>query len=188
FQATPCQHRCAGLTRKSLLPTKSIFQLTSTWFELCVCSCLFVVSDNGFEQVLESFVSFYVILARDLEQQPLERVQAAQRMPRDGIGQPGPQHHELVLTVGFRRANGTSHRVIQTAKLALGAAVHIAHASHDHMRLVVQVQAIGNQFLQLDFREPVKGSAAAGPAFMAPFWSASTLTTATGTTIVATRT
>ena len=56
------------------------------------------------------------------------------------------------------------------------------------MRLVVQVQAIGNQFLQLDFREPVKGSAAAGPAFMAPFWSASTLTTATGTTIVATRT
>src|SRR6185369_11176938 len=40
---------------------------------------------------------------------------------------------------------------IKAAQLALGAAVHIPHAAHDGVRLVVQVQAVADEFFQLDF-------------------------------------
>lgn len=67
------------------------------------------------------------------------------------------------------------------------------------MRLIIQVQAIGNQFLQFDFREPFKRSSAAttGPAFMpgstftaapgSPIWTPfATRTTLTTASIVST--
>src|SRR5665213_3716932 len=105
-------------------------------------------------------------------------------MPRDGVRQPRAQHDKLMLPFGFRRAHGTSYGVIEASKLALGAAVHIAHANHHGMRLIVQVQAVGNQLLQFDLGEAFKGTPAAttGPAFMAAFMTRSALTAA-GSTI-----
>jgi hypothetical protein len=108
---------------------------------------LFVVGDYRLEQVLKSLVSARVVSAGDLKQQALERVQTSQRMPRDGVRQPGAQHYELMLPLGFGRPHGSSHCVIEAPELALGATVHIAHANHYGMRLIVQVQAIGNQLL-----------------------------------------
>src|SRR5512142_806579 len=103
-----------------------------------------------------------------------------------------------MLPLGFRRPHGTSYGVIEAPKLALGAAIHIAHANHDSMRLIVQVQAVGNQLLQFDIgRESAfkRSPAAARPAFVATatFWPPSTFpatafTTATRTTIITART
>jgi hypothetical protein len=82
-----------------------------------------------------------------LKQQALERIQAPQGMPRDGVRQPGAQHHELMLPLGLRRPHRPPHSVVQAPQLALGAAIHIAHANHYRMRLIVEVQAVGNQLL-----------------------------------------
>jgi len=132
-----------------------------------------------------------------LQQQALQRIQASQGMPRDGVRQSGAQHYKLMLPFGFRRSHGTPYGVIESAKLALSAAIHIAHANHNGMGLIVQVQAVRNQLLQFDIsREPaIKGpsTAATWPAFVPSFWASSTFTTATFTTatrtaIVTTRT
>src|SRR5215471_1064737 len=58
---------------------------------------LFVVCDDGLEQVLEPFVAALIVLAGDLEQQLFELVEAAQAVTGDGVGQAGAQHDELVL-------------------------------------------------------------------------------------------
>ena len=84
--------------------------------------CLFVVSNDGFKQIFESFVSARVVPARDLQQQAFERIQTAQRMPRDGVRQARAQHDELMLALAFRSAHRPAHRVIQAPQLALGAA------------------------------------------------------------------
>jgi len=60
------------------------------------------------------------------------------------------------------------------------------------MRLIVEIQAVGDQFLQLDFGgKPFEGSSTAATtrtSLVTTLWSTSTFTAATGTTIVATRT
>src|SRR5437870_3118900 len=48
---------------------------------------LLVVGHDGLEQVLEPFVSADVVLARNLQQQFLELIQAAEAVPRDGVSQ-----------------------------------------------------------------------------------------------------
>jgi hypothetical protein len=105
-------------------------------------------------------------------------------MPRDGVGQPRAQHHKLMLPFGFRRTHGPADGIIQTPQLALGAAIHIPHANDHGMRLIVEVQAVGDQLLQFDIgREAIKGPAtAAGTAFMTSFMTGSTFTAA-GSTI-----
>src|SRR6476646_4872786 len=72
-----------------------------------------------------------------------------------------------MLPLGFRRAHRSANSVIQAPQLALGAAIHIAHANHYGMRLIIQIQAVGNQLLQFDLGETFKRSstAATGPAF-----------------------
>src|ERR1019366_278773 len=57
-----------------------------------------------------------------------------------------------MLPLAFRRAHGTPYGTVEAPELALGARIHVAHAAHDGMRLVVQVQAVADQLLQLDFR------------------------------------
>src|SRR5579862_7787505 len=101
-----------------------------------------------------------------------------------------------MLTLGFRRTHRSPHGVVQAPQLALGAAVHIAHANHDGMRLIVQIQAVGNQLLQFDLGEPFKRSstAATWPAFVSTLMpgaaalATGAFTPTTGTAIVATRT
>jgi len=104
---------------------------------------------------------------------------------RDGVGQPRAQHDELVLPLVFWSANSPPHGVIQTPELALGSAIHIAHADDHSVRLVIQVQAVGHELLELDFGEPIERApaSAAGTAFMTTFGSA-----ATRTAIIAPRT
>jgi hypothetical protein len=52
-----------------------------------------------------------------------------------------------MLPLGFGRSHRSPHGVVQPPQLAFGAAIHIAHANHHGMRLVVQVQAVRNQLL-----------------------------------------
>ena len=43
----------------------------------------------------------------------VERVQTAQAVPCDGVGQPCAEHDELVLAVGFGRAARPAHSAIK---------------------------------------------------------------------------
>jgi hypothetical protein len=119
-------------------------------------SYLLVVRDDGFEEVFEPFVTARVILSRDLEEQFFDLVKAAERMPRDGVREARAQHYELMLALALGRADSTADRVVKTPELALGAGIHIAHAADNAVGLVVQVQAIGDQFFQLDFGEGIE--------------------------------
>src|ERR1700691_659248 len=67
---------------------------------------LFVICHDRFEKIAEALVAAGVVLARHLHQQFLQRIQAAQRMPRDGVSQARPQHDELLLPLVLRRADG----------------------------------------------------------------------------------
>src|SRR5580704_15060301 len=111
---------------------------------------LFVIGDDGFEKIPEALVSAGVVFARYLQQQFLERIETAQRVPRDGIRQARAQHHKLLLAFIFRCSHGPTHRVIQTAQLALGTGIHVAHAADHAVRLIIQVQRIGDQLLDID--------------------------------------
>src|SRR5947209_15154121 len=112
---------------------------------------LFVVSDDRFEEVLETLVALGVILARHLQQELLQGVQAAERMARDRVGQAGAEHDELVLALVLRGAHGAADGVIQAAELALGAGIHVAHTAHDHVGLVIEVERISDQLVVVDF-------------------------------------
>src|ERR1035437_339755 len=119
--------------------------------------------------MLEPFVSAAVVAPRHLEQQFLDLIEAAQPVARDGVGQAGAQHDELMLPLAFRRPHGTPYGTVETPELALGARIHVAHAAHDGMRLVVQVQAVADELFQLDLRRAFgtatikSSSVAAGP-------------------------
>src|ERR1019366_4778066 len=123
-------------------------------------------------------VSAAVVAPRHLQQQFLNLIQAAQPVARDGIGQARAQHDELVLPLALRRPHGTPHGAVESAQLALGARIHVTHAAHDGVCLVVQVQAVADQLLQLDFRRAF-GTAAIEAAAVA---SVSAITTAAITT------
>ena len=71
----------------------------------------------------------HVVLARHLQQQLFQLIEAAQAVPRDGVSQARAQHHELVLPLAFGRAHGAPHGAVQAAQLALGAGIHVAHAA-----------------------------------------------------------
>jgi hypothetical protein len=78
----------------------------------------------------------------------------------------------LLLAFVFGRANRPAHRIVETAQLALGAGVHVAHPADYAMGLIVQIQRIGNQFLDIDLGRafkappvsPISVTAAAFPA------------------------
>src|SRR5208283_6219293 len=68
----------------------------------------------------------------------------------DGVGQARAQHHELLLALVFGSAAGAADGVIETPELALGSGVHIAHAAHHSVGLVVQVQRIADELVDID--------------------------------------
>src|SRR5512141_2368657 len=67
-----------------------------------------------------------------------------------------------MLALALGSAHRPPHRIIQAAELALGARIHVAHAGDDGVGLVVEIQAVGDQFFQLDLRRHLKRPAAAG--------------------------
>src|ERR1700722_18089089 len=117
---------------------------------------LLVVSNDRLEQIFETLITASVVLARDLKQQPFQRIETAKRMTRDGIRQAGAQHDELMLPLTLRSANGTPDRVVKTAQLALGARIHVPHAHHDDVRLVVQIKTVGDELFQFNINGSVK--------------------------------
>src|SRR5215469_10971914 len=89
-------------------------------------------------------------------------------MARDCIGQAGAQHDELLLALAFGRADGTPYRIVQTPELALGARIHVAHSAHDAVRLVVEVEGIGDELFEVDFRRAFESSALAAAPVVRP--------------------
>src|SRR5262249_51651037 len=55
------------------------------------------------------------------------------------------------------------HGVIQPAQLALGTAVHIAHASHHRVRLIVEIQAVRDELFQFDIGRAFERTSPARP-------------------------
>ena len=55
-----------------------------------------------------------LVLAGDLQQQPLDLVEAAQAMPRNRVSQTSPQHYECVLAFVLGRTRGAPHGIIET--------------------------------------------------------------------------
>src|SRR5258708_30791343 len=94
-------------------------------------------------------------------------------MPRDGIRQSRAQHHELMLPLAFGSPHRAPHRVVQAAQLALGAGIHIAHARHHRVRMIVQIQAVADQLFDIDLRWTFKRPSATGT----PAGSITTITT-----------
>src|ERR1700733_7398291 len=84
-------------------------------------------------------------------------------MARDGVRQPRAQHHKLVLPLAFRRPNCAPHGIVHPPQLALGAGIHVPHAHHYGVRLVIQIQAVGNQLFKLDLRRPFKRTPSTRP-------------------------
>jgi hypothetical protein len=66
------------------------------------------------------------------------------------VGQPGPQHHKFVLPFTLHTPAGATHRIVETAQLALGPGVHIPQSGDNRMRLVIQIQRIAHQLLEID--------------------------------------
>jgi hypothetical protein len=64
----------------------------------------------------------------------------------------------LLLPFIFRRSNGAANGIVETAQLALSAGVHIAHAADHAVRLIVEIQRIGDQFFDIDFRRPFEAA------------------------------
>src|SRR4029078_11948753 len=83
-------------------------------------------------------------------------------MARNGIGQARAQHDEVMLAFALGSAHRPPHRIIQPTQLALGAGIHVAHAGYDGVGLVIQIQTVGDQFFQFDFRSHLEGTAATG--------------------------
>src|SRR5580704_18525 len=56
-----------------------------------------------------------------------------------------------MLALAFGGARGAPHGIVEPAKLALGSGIHVAHAAHHDVGLIIQIQAIGDQLLDIDF-------------------------------------
>src|SRR6187397_786708 len=133
---------------------------------------LFVVRDNRFEQIAKPLITLDLILPGDLKKELFERVQAAQGVAGDCVGQARAQHNELMLAVALSGTAGPAHGIVKPAELALGAGIHIAQAIYDGMCLVVQIQAVANQLFELDIGSHVgtpvsisRATSAGTPAF-----------------------
>ncbi len=102
-------------------------------------------------------------------------------MPRDGVGQAGAEHDELVLAFGFRSAGGAAHRVVEAAKLAAGTGIHVAHAADDDVGLVIEIEAVADELFKFDLGRTVEA------AFATPITTTlpTPITTGTITTTVA---
>ncbi len=129
---------------------------------------LFVVGDDSFKKVAEAFVGARIVLAGDLKQEPFERVEAAQLVSGDGICQACAEHDELVLAIGLGCAACAADSAEQTANLAAGAGIHIADAADHGVGLVVEVEAVGQQFFDVDVDGEV--GPAKGTAMVARAW------------------
>src|SRR5580693_6016257 len=149
------------------------------------------LGNDGFKQVAKTLVAASVVLAGDLKQEPLEGIQTAQRVAGNSVSEARPDHDELMLALAFGGARGAPHGIVEPAKLALGSGVHVAHAAHHDVGLIIQIEAIGDQLLDIDFgrafgtpvtiakRTPFSAS------FSAPFRTAAGASTIATTAIIA---
>ena len=138
---------------------------------------LFVVGDDGFEEIAEPLIAAHFIFAGDLQQQSLDLIHAAKRMARDGIRQSGAKHDELMLALILRRANGPTNSAIKPSELGAGGRIHVANSTDNGMRLVIEIEAVGNQLLEVDLLD-FKTALAAGTTITsraAPFTARSAI-------------
>src|SRR5271166_1883030 len=60
-----------------------------------------------------------------------------------------------MLAFVFGRAHCAPHGVVETAELALGAGVHVAHAADYAVRLIVEIKRVGDEFFEIDLGRPI---------------------------------
>src|ERR1035438_353091 len=71
-------------------------------------------------------------------------------MPRNRVCQPRPQHDERMLALILRGACGATDGVVQAPQGAAGAGIQIAHTAHYDVSLVVEIEAVVDQFVEID--------------------------------------
>jgi hypothetical protein len=132
-------------------------------------SSLLVVGDDGFEEIAEAVVAAGLVAAGDLEEEFFQGVEAAEAVAGDGIGEAGAEHDELVLAFGLGGAAGAADGAVEAAELGAGTGVEIAEAGNEDVGLVVEVEAVGDEFVVLDFDGAVGAAigAAVGAGFAA---------------------
>src|SRR5437867_757676 len=72
-----------------------------------------------------------------------------------------------MLALVLRGSIGATYGIVQPPQLAFGARVHVAHAADHAVRLVVEIEAVGDELLQLDLRRALEAGAIATPAVVA---------------------
>src|SRR5215472_261220 len=100
-------------------------------------------------------------------------------MARDGVGQSGAQHYELVLALILGRAHSAANGVVQAAKLTFRAGIHVPHPAHDHVGLVVEIERVADQLVVIDLgRAFGPGAASFAPSLAAAFPSTAAIVSA----------
>jgi hypothetical protein len=95
-----------------------------------------------------------------------------------------------MLALVFRGTDGAAYGVVKTPQLAFGAGIHVAHAADYSVRLIVEVERIGDKLLEVDLgwafgTSTVAAIAAAVVATIpASATTAATRTVATGATAI----
>jgi hypothetical protein len=56
-----------------------------------------------------------------------------------------------VLALTFGRTSGAAYGIVQSTELTLCAGIHIAHATDYDVGLIVEIEAISNELLDVDF-------------------------------------
>jgi hypothetical protein len=123
---------------------------------------LLVVGDNCLKKIAEPLVSARIVLSGDLEEQALDLIQAAQPVPRDGICEARPKHDERMLALVFGGPSGAANGVIQTPQGAACTGIEVAHPAYNDVRLIIEIQAIVDQLVEVDFGRAFETAVATG--------------------------
>jgi hypothetical protein len=137
---------------------------------------LLVIGNDGFEQIAKPLVAARFVFPRDLKQQALNLIEAAQAVPRNRVREARAQHDEFMLAFALRRSGRATNRIVQTAQRAACAGIHIANPDNDGVRLIIEIEAVIDQLVEVNVLKSeiataaagTRASVAAGPSFTWP--------------------
>jgi hypothetical protein len=89
-----------------------------------------------------------------------------------------------VLPLAFWGAGGAADGIIEAAQLAFGSGIHVAHPAYHYVRLIVEIERIGNQLFDVHVGSAIAAPIARAAATGTTAWTAPRV--ASGTSIVST--
>src|SRR5207244_3017755 len=83
----------------------------------------------------------------------------------------------------LRSPRGAPHRVVETPQLAARTGIHVAHAAHHDVGLIIEIKAVGDELFEFDIRRAVETALAAAISTTFGATALSTWTAAISATI-----